>query len=126
MDNENKNLEINQEKEDNQEIPFTSDICEDNNKNSNQIEDETLIDFEQNIIVEKETDAKKLIGDILKMKTIGGNKFDNKNTLLLKKFPVSSFIPIKELTPESWHRWSWAANYRSFALVRVAHHDPVQ
>lgn len=41
------------------------------------------------------------------------------STLLLKKFPVSAFIPIKELTPESWHKWAWAANYRSFALVRV-------
>lgn len=41
------------------------------------------------------------------------------SALLLKKFPVSSFIPIKNLSPESWHRWSWAANYRSFALVNI-------
>lgn len=53
MDNENKNLEKNQEKKENiQEIPFTSDICECNNEENNQ--KENLIDFEKNIIIEKE------------------------------------------------------------------------
>ena len=50
------------------------------------------------IIVEKETDAKKLIGDILKMKTIGGNKFGDKNTLLLKKLQmIKNIISIERL-----------------------------
>ena len=40
------------------------------------------------IIVDKETDAQKLIGDILKMKTIGGIKIDDKNTFILKKLQV--------------------------------------
>ena len=50
------------------------------------------------IIVEKEVDAQKLIVDILKMKTIGGNKIEDKNTLISKKLQmIKNIISIERL-----------------------------
>lgn len=50
------------------------------------------------IIVEKENDARKLIEDILKMKTIGGNNFEDKNILIKKKLlMIKNIISIERL-----------------------------
>lgn len=50
------------------------------------------------IIVEKEVDAQKLIVDILKMKTIGGNKIEDRNTLISKKLQmIKNIISIERL-----------------------------
>lgn len=50
------------------------------------------------IIVDKETDAQKLISDIFKMKTIGGNKYNDEKTLILKKLQmIKNIISIERL-----------------------------
>lgn len=50
------------------------------------------------IIVEKEIDARKLIADILRMKTIGGNRIEDKNTLISMKLQmIKNIISIERL-----------------------------
>lgn len=50
------------------------------------------------IIVEKEIDARKLIADILRMKTIEGNRIEDKNTLISMKLQmIKNIISIERL-----------------------------
>lgn len=62
---------------------------------------------------------RSMLGMIHAQVTGRDKKSSYPSVLLLKRFPVSSFIPIKDRTPDAWHRWAWAKNYRSFALVSI-------
>ena len=63
---------------------------------------------------------RSMIGIIQEDATGRDKKSSYPSALLLKMFPVSSFVPIKDLSFASWHKWAWAKNYRSFALVTVS------